>query len=146
MIRYHSRSSPPLRENNIVQLTLARRPASRTMSSDEARPSKRSKTSHTRETRDVSISPPPRRGRPIKSDPVLPRPLKTAEAQREHIDLASDRSPPPESIPSPFKLTHIRDLPADQNVDAVRLKDILGDVMIKECWQFNFLFDVDWLM
>jgi tyrosyl-DNA phosphodiesterase-1 len=47
---------------------------------------------------------------------------------------------------SPFQLTHIQDLAPHQNVDAVRLKDILGDPMIKECWNFNFLFDIDFVM
>lgn len=32
------------------------------------------------------------------------------------------------------------------NVDTVKLRDILGDPLIKECWQFNYCFDVDWLM
>jgi len=49
-------------------------------------------------------------------------------------------------IPSPIQLTRIRDLPNEQNVDTVALEDILGDVMIKECWNFNFLFDIDWVM
>lgn len=51
-------------------------------------------------------------------------------------------------IPSPIQLTHIRDLPEQRgyNVDTVKLRDILGDPMIRECWQFNYLFDVDFLM
>lgn len=51
-------------------------------------------------------------------------------------------------IPSPVQLTHIRDYPASKgyNNDAVRLRDILGDPMIRECWQFNYMFDVDFLM
>jgi tyrosyl-DNA phosphodiesterase-1 len=49
-------------------------------------------------------------------------------------------------LSSPFQLTHIQDLAPHQNVDAVRLKDILGDPMIKECWNFNFLFDIDFVM
>lgn len=31
-------------------------------------------------------------------------------------------------------------------MDTVRLRDILGDPMIRECWQFNYLHDVDFLM
>ena len=50
------------------------------------------------------------------------------------------------SIPSPIHLTRIRDLDASKNVDTVGLDDILGDPLIKECWQFNYLFDVDFLM
>ncbi|EED20610.1 tyrosyl-DNA phosphodiesterase, putative [Talaromyces stipitatus ATCC 10500] len=52
----------------------------------------------------------------------------------------------PRVIPSPFQLTHIRDLPSDKNVDTVQLHDILGDPMIRECWQFNYCFDVDFVM
>lgn len=47
---------------------------------------------------------------------------------------------------SPFQLTWIQDLPASSNVDAVTLKDILGDPMIAECWEFNYLHDLDYLM
>lgn len=47
---------------------------------------------------------------------------------------------------SPFQLTTIRDLPAEMNRDTVTLKDILGDPLIKECWEFNFLHDIDFLM
>lgn len=51
-------------------------------------------------------------------------------------------------VPSPFQLTHIRYLPPSSggNVHAVRLKDILGDPLIRECWQFNYLHDVDFIM
>jgi tyrosyl-DNA phosphodiesterase-1 len=51
-------------------------------------------------------------------------------------------------ISSPFQLTHIQGLPdkGGFNEGAVKLRDILGDPMIKECWQFNYCFDVDFLM
>ena len=49
-------------------------------------------------------------------------------------------------IQSPFKLTRIRDLPENANTDTVGVNDILGDVMLKEVWLFDFLFDVDWVM
>ncbi|EPS28132.1 hypothetical protein PDE_03078 [Penicillium oxalicum 114-2] len=51
-------------------------------------------------------------------------------------------------ISSPIQLTHIRDFPESKgyNVDTVKLRDLLGDPMIRECWQFNYLFDVDFLM
>lgn len=54
----------------------------------------------------------------------------------------------PRIIPSPIRLTHIQGFPANSayNADTVKLRDILGDPMIKECWQFNFMFDVDFLM
>jgi tyrosyl-DNA phosphodiesterase-1 len=47
---------------------------------------------------------------------------------------------------SPIQLTKIRDLAPEQNVDAVSLKDILGDPLIRECWNFNYLFDLDFVM
>ncbi|OQD81837.1 hypothetical protein PENANT_c025G07034 [Penicillium antarcticum] len=55
---------------------------------------------------------------------------------------------PPKVIESPIQLSHIRDLPTSKgyNVDTVRLRDILGDPMIRECWQFNYLHDVDFVM
>lgn len=47
---------------------------------------------------------------------------------------------------SPFQLTRIRDLSEEDNVDTITLHDILRDPMIKECWQFNFLFDIHFIM
>lgn len=52
----------------------------------------------------------------------------------------------PQVIKSPFQLTWIRDLPESSNIDAVSLKDILGDPMIAECWEFNYLHDLNFLM
>ena len=49
-------------------------------------------------------------------------------------------------VQSPFKLTHIRDLPANANIDTVSVRDILGDVMLKEGWLFDYLYDVGWVM
>jgi tyrosyl-DNA phosphodiesterase-1 len=47
---------------------------------------------------------------------------------------------------SPFQLTRIKDLPPASNVDTVTLTDILGDPLISECWEFNYLHDLDFLM
>jgi tyrosyl-DNA phosphodiesterase-1 len=49
-------------------------------------------------------------------------------------------------ISSPIQLTRIRDLAPAQNVDTVSLREILSDSLIKECWNINFLFDVDFVM
>ncbi|KAL7628010.1 hypothetical protein AAE478_002206 [Parahypoxylon ruwenzoriense] len=49
-------------------------------------------------------------------------------------------------IPSPIQLTTIRDLPRESNIGAVSLSDLLGDPLISECWEFNYLHDVDFLM
>lgn len=47
---------------------------------------------------------------------------------------------------SPWQLTRIRDLPEELNKDTIRLQDILGDPLITECWQFNFLHDIPFVM
>lgn len=47
---------------------------------------------------------------------------------------------------SPFQLTWIRDLPETDNTDTVTLRDILGDPLIAECWNFNYLHDLEFLM
>lgn len=52
----------------------------------------------------------------------------------------------PTVIKSPWQLTWIRDLPESLNRDAVTLKDLLGDPLISECWEFNYLHDVHFLM
>lgn len=65
--------------------------------------------------------------------------------QRE-LSLTSPRAGLAKALPSPFQLTSIRDLPTSENVDTVGIKDILGDVMIKEAWIFNYLVDLDWVM
>lgn len=52
----------------------------------------------------------------------------------------------PSTEPSPFRLTRIKDLPDKCNVDAVTLKDLVGDPLISELWEFNYLHDIDFLM
>lgn len=49
-------------------------------------------------------------------------------------------------IPSPWSLTWIRDIPEKYNENAVTLIDLLGDPLISECWVFNYLHDVDFIM
>lgn len=72
-----------------------------------------------------------------------------------HSSFSRPISPPPlwrtQEVPpklksSPFNLTSIQNLPKSYNVDAVTLKDILGDPLIAECWEFNYLHDLDFLM
>ncbi|KAI0160994.1 phospholipase D/nuclease [Hypoxylon sp. FL1284] len=57
-----------------------------------------------------------------------------------------EREPDALLIPSPIRLTKIRDLPPQANVGAVSLGDLLGDPLIAECWDFNYLHDVDFLV
>jgi len=105
------------------------------------------------------ISPPPARRlrsrTPTPSTPRIeadahgPHPKPTpgpSAAASTSSRICLDDSKTTKYISSPFKLTKIQDLAAHQNVDAVGLGDILGDPMIRECWNFNFLFDVDFVM
>ncbi|OTB12734.1 hypothetical protein K445DRAFT_25446 [Daldinia sp. EC12] len=49
-------------------------------------------------------------------------------------------------IKSPIQLTTIKDLSEESNNEAISLHDLLGDPLIAECWEFNYLHDVDFLM
>ncbi|KAI1821076.1 tyrosyl-DNA phosphodiesterase [Xylaria intraflava] len=69
------------------------------------------------------------------------------------LSLSRPISPPREGtarraarISSPFQLTTIRDLPKDCNVGAVSLNDLIGDPLIAELWDFNYLHDIEFLM
>ncbi|KAG8531790.1 uncharacterized protein KY384_003426 [Bacidia gigantensis] len=50
------------------------------------------------------------------------------------------------TIPSPMQLNMISELPMSGNQDTITLAHILGDPLIKECWLFNYLFDVDFIL
>lgn len=108
-----------------------------------------------------SISPPVRRkiSRPefIERRPVLTR--ESSNLVKENSSVESIKvipvslsfqkdettASPIDLVPSPVQLSAIKDLHADLNIDTVSLKDILGDPLIKECWLFNYLFDVDFV-
>ncbi|KAI1308095.1 tyrosyl-DNA phosphodiesterase [Xylaria venustula] len=49
-------------------------------------------------------------------------------------------------LASPFQLTSIRDLSESDNVGAVTLNDLVGDPLIAELWDFNYLHDIDFLL
>ncbi|KAI1276034.1 tyrosyl-DNA phosphodiesterase [Xylaria sp. FL0933] len=49
-------------------------------------------------------------------------------------------------IASPFRLTWIRDLSDADNAGAVSLNDLVGDPLISELWDFNYLHDIDFLL
>lgn len=66
----------------------------------------------------------------------LTRPVSPPNKKRRHVP----------AVNSPWQLTWIRDLPDHQNQDAVTLKGLLGDPLISECWEFNFLHDIHFLM
>jgi tyrosyl-DNA phosphodiesterase-1 len=101
-----------------------------------------------------SITPPPTSHSRLQSPPAAlheseTRTLKANQDTKLSNEYnATPQKKRPTTVASPIKLTHIRDLPSSSgnNVDTVRLHDILGDPMIRECWQFNYLFDVDFVM
>lgn len=97
-----------------------------------------------------SISPPTgTRFQSIQGAGLASQKLANDEASIEQSTSdATKHAGPPRAIPSPIQLTHITDYPPSKsyNVDTVKLSDILGDPMIRECWQFNYMFDVDFLM
>jgi len=49
-------------------------------------------------------------------------------------------------LASPFRLTRIKDLSDEDNIDAVSLSDLVGDPLIAELWDFNYLHDIGFLM
>ncbi|KAI1335877.1 phospholipase D/nuclease [Xylariaceae sp. FL0016] len=81
---------------------------------------------------------------------------ENGESSRTPASLTRAISPPyqknqspasrPILLPSPFRLTTIKGLPPDSNADTVSLSDLLGDPLIAECWEFNYLHDIDFLM
>ncbi|KAI1615014.1 putative tyrosyl-DNA phosphodiesterase [Exophiala viscosa] len=85
---------------------------------------------------------------PSRQDEAITRvsPAQNDQSESSHDSTSSKPASRVKCIPSPFKLTSIRDLPSSQNNDTVSLHDILGNPLIKEAWIFNFCFDVDWLM
>jgi tyrosyl-DNA phosphodiesterase-1 len=72
--------------------------------------------------------------------PISPPPLRRNALSQSKQDQTF------KAMSSPFQLTRIRDLPESSNVDTISLKDILGDPLIAECWEFNYLHDLDFLM
>ena len=111
-------------------------------------------------SRDRSISPPPKR----LATTVNHRLEVVAEGTSSDNAAAPTKSPAANDISnyksiekpalsrsrnivqSPVQLNFIEELPASSNVDCISLGSILGDPMIKECWLFNYLFDMDFVM
>ncbi|RAK99165.1 phospholipase D/nuclease [Aspergillus ibericus CBS 121593] len=78
--------------------------------------------------------------------PTSPRPQAQHQANSNHKNTKNNEKK--KTVPSPIQLTHIRDLPqtTTHNLSTIQLHDLLGSPLIRECWQFNYLFDVDFLM
>ena len=49
-------------------------------------------------------------------------------------------------LSSPIHLIRVDGLPDASNIDCLSLSDLVGDPLIRECWAFNYLFDVDFLL
>ena len=109
---------------------------------DDTHSAKRLKISHGQAS-------PPLAGQSLASlNRSITPPARSRDSQINSNAPGDEGSTKSKVVPSPVQLTHIRDLPPSSggNVDTVRLKDILGDPLIRECWQFNYLHDVDFLM
>ena len=100
--------------------------------------------------RDGSISPPPKRNASAKNGHFQTPVSSDTNAVKGKATLASDMSnverSEPKVVPSPVQLNFIEESPAISNVNTISLGSILGDPMIKECWLFNYLFDMDFVM
>jgi tyrosyl-DNA phosphodiesterase-1 len=95
-----------------------------------------------------SITPPPRPRSQARRRQQEAFPISTTNLPiNQYHQGNGDHSP--RLVSSSVKLTYIRDVSSaasGNNADTIKLKDILGDPMIRECWQFNYCFDVDFLM
>ena len=124
---------------------------------------KRRKYDAFQSSKDRSISPPPKRHAATVSvrsrseeigdsrgDSTTTAASITTPADNSHNASTStkERTNPQSStlVPSPIQLNFVEQLPASSNVDCVSLGSILGDPMIKECWLFNYLFDLNFVM
>ena len=100
--------------------------------------------------RDGSISPPPKRRTVAKNGHVQAPAPTDMNAIKGNVPLGSGKDKVEQTkfkvIPSPVQLNFIEELPAISNVNTISLGSILGDPMIKECWLFNYLFDMDFVM
>ena len=105
---------------------------------------------------------------PATNETMLNRPISPPASKRQKLSNPSESSDPkhckqPEcgdlkvhvltdvsnslaNISSPIQLTRVEGLSYADNIDTVSLQDIVGDPLIKECWAFNYLFDIDFLM
>ncbi|PKS09117.1 hypothetical protein jhhlp_003731 [Lomentospora prolificans] len=95
------------------------------------------------------MEPPAKRSRYGSDDgPLQGRVEGLASLTRPVSPPPRRRSPrgEPAVISSPFKLIRIDALPDRYNHDTVTLKSILGDPMIKECWNFNYMHNIEYIL
>ena len=97
-----------------------------------------------------SISPPPKRRAAAKDGHVQTNLSTNINAVKGEVTIGPYKEKVerarPKVVPSPVQLNFIEELPAISNVNTISLGSILGDPMIKECWLFNYLFDMDFIM
>ncbi|KAL8968031.1 MAG: hypothetical protein Q9197_005097 [Variospora fuerteventurae] len=95
-----------------------------------------------------SISPPPSRKADKRTETSWPTNATGGVETLPDSGLGQpyQASQSPHVRPSPIQLSTVSGLPASSNIDTVSLGDILGDPLIKECWLFNYLFDVDFII
>ena len=118
---------------------------------DAARESKRRRIPEASEgLREGSISPPPKRFAAGKNGRVQTHMPTDMNAVEGKVPLGSGKAKVERAkskvIPSPVQLNFIEELPAISNTNTISLGSILGDPMIKECWLFNYLVDMDFVM
>ncbi|KAL8895093.1 MAG: hypothetical protein Q9192_003856 [Flavoplaca navasiana] len=90
--------------------------------------------------------PPPRRTHSEHHEPHMDRDKKRKSVSRSPSPPQRPLSTQSRSFPSPIQLSTVNGLARSANIDTVSLGDILGDPLIKECWLFNYLIDVDFIM
>ncbi|KAL9028956.1 MAG: hypothetical protein Q9196_002745 [Gyalolechia fulgens] len=106
----------------------------------------------TRQESSGSISPPPARNSLQDSSVSTVRRNEKAARTRPSGAVGSSSTATDQKtfarrlVPSPTQLSTANGLAAASNVDTASLGDILGDPLIRECWLFNYLFDVDFVI
>ena len=95
-----------------------------------------------------SISPPPTKKRrtivPVEEEHESRSPEHGAYEQAKKTCFGHGSQST--HIQSPMRLNFMPEFPASSVRDTVRLGDILGNPLIRECWLFNYLFDVDFVL
>ena len=91
-----------------------------------------------------SISPPPTKKRRViyLRDDSKPEPEEQEKFRREFFK----HEPHAPHVRSPMRLNFMPEFPASSTKDTIRLGNILGNPLIRECWLFNYLFDVDFVL
>lgn len=127
--------SPKNTQRTPSSLAPERREAGRAENMSQEHPAKRQRLDFDSE-RDVGD-----RDQTVQPEPISPPPL--SRNKHAHVSKTPLEA---EAVASPIHLTSIRDLPDANNKDALSLHDLIGDPLIKEIWNFNYLHDIDFVM